>query len=264
MSATLGVPVLQHDDGSHDSMYDLAITLEDGQLGAVEVTAAADPEGIQLTRILHRHELWVEPRLQSAWHVTVLPQARAKNLFARLPDLLEEVAASCSAFINIACFESSHDPWMRRACDLGLESVYRVDNTDHPGAIYISVDGRALGGYVPLTGDPLADWLTTYLADDERKDVRRKLALARCHEQHVFVWLPIFHAATWEAFAVATTKPVPLPTRPPELPSAVSHVWVMSTWGGRDGLRWSPGGGWTVFTDGGPQSEEGLRRRPRE
>lgn len=248
ISRTLHVPVSTHDDGSRPSMYDLSMQLPDGTFGAVEVTMAADREAVQLSRLVNQEKRWIEPMLETAWHVSALPQARGKRLFAELPQLLAELEQrDAPPFISIEDDEGNPDPLMKRAFELRLASVYRSDTTDYPGAIYISVEGRELGGFVPQTGDPVAEWIGEFLAGEERADIRTKLSLANTRERHAFVWVPLFHTAPWAVLGVLTASPVPLPTKPPRLPGEVTHVWVMSTWGERSGLLWSAAAGWSRF-----------------
>ena len=49
--------VAQYDDGSRPSMYDLKITYPDGSIGALEVTAAADAEQVELWKLDYAVEL---------------------------------------------------------------------------------------------------------------------------------------------------------------------------------------------------------------
>lgn len=81
ISRALGVPVVQHDDGSLPGMHDLDITYGDRPPRAVEVTAAADGEAIALWNLLNgQDERWVEPALAGGWLVSLLPTARAKRV----------------------------------------------------------------------------------------------------------------------------------------------------------------------------------------
>lgn len=53
IAATLGLKVEQHDDGRQPGMHDLNIMTADGSPAAVEVTAAADPDSIQLWKLVN-------------------------------------------------------------------------------------------------------------------------------------------------------------------------------------------------------------------
>jgi hypothetical protein len=80
------------DDNSEASMYDLAITYPDGAIGAVEVTATADRQQLELWKLVGcRGKRWIEPGLAGGWIVRILPSTRAKNLLQQLPDLLRRL-----------------------------------------------------------------------------------------------------------------------------------------------------------------------------
>src|SRR5229473_7363907 len=83
------VQVKQHDDGSRPSMYDLKIVYPDGMVGAIEVTAAADAEQIELWKLVGgRGRRWIESSLVGGWLVRILPSTRARVLHKQLPGLL--------------------------------------------------------------------------------------------------------------------------------------------------------------------------------
>ena len=91
IAATLGLTVEQHDDGSRPGMHDLYIMTADETSAAVEVTAAADPDSIQLWKLVNgRGERWTVPNLQGGWMLHLEPTARAKRLLKELPAFLEE------------------------------------------------------------------------------------------------------------------------------------------------------------------------------
>jgi hypothetical protein len=78
VSAALGAEVRCHDDGSHPGMYDLDI----GDFGALEITAAIEPEAHTLWKLINdRGHRWIDSRIQGAWIIHLEPSARAKGLF---------------------------------------------------------------------------------------------------------------------------------------------------------------------------------------
>lgn len=94
MAHALGVPVLQHDNGSLERMHDLDVVY-DGGTAAVEVTSAADGESIELWNLMNgRNQRWVVDDLQGGRMVSLEPSARAKRLKVELPRLLGELEAS--------------------------------------------------------------------------------------------------------------------------------------------------------------------------
>ena len=58
----------------------------------MEVVAAADPDSIQLWKLVNgRTERWTVPNLQGGWMLHLEPTARAKRLLSELPPFLEEL-----------------------------------------------------------------------------------------------------------------------------------------------------------------------------
>ena len=72
-------------------MYDLQITYPDGSIGAVEVTAAADAQQLELWKVVGRGKRWIEPGLAGGWQVRILPSTRGKKLMSQLPGLLRDL-----------------------------------------------------------------------------------------------------------------------------------------------------------------------------
>lgn len=73
-------------------MFDLRIVYRDRPPGAVEVTAAADAESVELWNITNgRRGRWQVDQLAGGWLVSLLPSARAKRVLTNLPRLLAEL-----------------------------------------------------------------------------------------------------------------------------------------------------------------------------
>lgn len=121
--------------------------------------------------------------------------------------------------------------------------------TNFSGSIYITLTlpAERTGGAVASTGDAIAHWIGTWLARPEQADNLRKLRSAEGAERHVFVLLRGFTTASFAVVDPLMRSGGPLPTVDPELPSPVTHVWVMSTWSAGDGFRWSADSGWIRF-----------------
>lgn len=104
-----------------------------------------------------------------------------------------------------------------------------------------------MGGYSPLTGDPLARWLSEWVANPSRTDNLRKLESSGAPERHLFILVPGFDSGAFTVSDLLIVPGAPLPVIPPALPAEITHVWAMSTWDSGDGFRWSPDGDWERF-----------------
>lgn len=242
----LGVPVVQHDDGSAPRMYDLKIFHDGRPPAAVEVVAAADSGSIELWNLLNSGGRWLAEGIEGGWMVALDPLiARARRIERELPELLAQLEKLEIREVR---------PRRRRgvlddlASDLGIVSAGQSD-TDFPGSIYITLDlgPERSGGWVADTGDALASWLGHFLKEPKQKDVRDKLVSSGAPERHAFVYLPGFTTAPFSASDLLMRDGAPLPVEDPRLPDEVTHVWAVSTWSSGDGFRWSPEDGWARF-----------------
>jgi hypothetical protein len=247
IAAAIGGDVRQHDDGSADGQYDLDIFRPGKAPAAAELVSAADRDSIELWKLMNGGDgRWLDPALRGGWLVTVTPTARAKRLRAELPGLLAELEAA-----GIAAWRTtpwSEDQLDRRAEELQITSSYQSD-THFAGSIYITIElpAERSGGAVPDTGDELAKWVGAFLHDPAVADVRLKLARSGAEERHAVVILPGFSTAPFPVVDILMRGGAPLPTRAPDLPDEISHVWAVSSWTSGDGMRWGPDIGWTRF-----------------
>jgi hypothetical protein len=129
MEAELGVPVVQHDDGSGPAMHDLAVVYSDRQSAAAEVTSAVDAEQTELWNLMYGNGQWVEDDLAGGWGVTVSPNAR--QLRRDLPPFLRSLEdAGIRSFPGLE--PMAHLPVPPR----GVVRAQQSD-TDRPGSIYV-------------------------------------------------------------------------------------------------------------------------------
>lgn len=63
----LRVNVVEHDDNSSPGMFDLSIAYPNRPHGAVEVTAAADEESIELGRLAYDGKRWIVEGIVGGW-----------------------------------------------------------------------------------------------------------------------------------------------------------------------------------------------------
>jgi len=242
-----GVIVQQHDDGSEDGMYDLTIVYPDGSIAAAEVTTAGDEDYIKLAKALDKKAKgWQVPGLTGTWWVRALPSARAQDLRKQLPDILGGLESS--GIRRIRGDQSSPHALAAMLGKLGVSDATQAV-TDQNGKVLVTAEksSQFMGSLLPATGDPLAVWLGEWLAEPSQNDNAWKLGRSDAAEKHLFVLVPSFTPPSVVSVLLAEASP-PLPTIPPDLPSGITHVWVMSMWiDWGNGLRWSPDGGWSRF-----------------
>ena len=223
-AAMPGVRAIQYDDGSRPSMYDLDLVRDGLAFAAMEVTAAADAESIELWNLVNGSEdRWIEPDLAGGWMVTVTPKARAKGLKMELPNLLRELETTCEPRKRAAVVD--------RLRGLAVVSANQT-GTDFRGNIYVTLerDGELTGGAVPATGDGLVRWLDGWVREPAQLHNLTKLRVANRLERHLFVLLPGFTTAPFDASDVLMRADGPLPEAAPSLPEVLTDVWLMSTW----------------------------------
>lgn len=245
--ALSGVEVRQFDDGSLDGMHDLDIVYPDGSAAAVEVTAAADADSVELRKLMNDVDArWQEPGLAGGWQVRLLPSARARKLRSELPRLLRELEEK--GLTDVRGDISTADPLAARATDLRIVQA-RQSGTGHPGSIYVTLElpPDKAGGTVPSSGNPLAVWIGDWLVEPAQADNPRKLGRSGAGERHLFVIVPGFTTAPAAAADLLILPGAPMPEIAPSLPPEVTHIWAMSTWSTADGFRWSPDRDWARF-----------------
>lgn len=246
---TIGVPVEQHDDGTEPSMYDLRIRYVDRRPAAVEVTAAADRESIELWRLMNsKDERWMAEGLVGGWSVHVLPTARAKRLRSDVPDLLSRLEEAGRRELRADLRSSGADLLRQVALELGVAHAFQ-SGTNFPGSIYLNLElpPEQTGGWVADTGDALAVWLGDFLNEPSQKDVRHKLARSGAEERHAFVITPGFTTAAFSVIDLLMREGAPHPTIDPLLPPEITNVWAVSSWSSGVGFRWSRESGWLTF-----------------
>ena len=207
------------DDNSEAGMYDLTITYPDGTIGAVEVTATADRQQLELWKLVGgRGKRWIEPGIAGGWIVQILPSTRAKNLLRQLPGLLRDLERA--GLRDVRGDKSSTDQPSALAGQLSIIQAFQA-TTGYPGSIYVMPPERLaqMGGFSPVTGDPLARWLSEWIPDPSRADNLRKLARSGAPERHRFVLLPGFNPAPFAVNDLLIAPNAPSPrSRPPSPP----------------------------------------------
>ncbi|MEV7090273.1 hypothetical protein AB0O07_31065 [Streptomyces sp. NPDC093085] len=240
------VEVLVHDDGSRPGMHDFDLVREGLRFAALEVTAAADAASLELWKLINGGATWIREELAGGWMVSLAPTARAKRIRSELPRLLASLEAM--GVPQISEVHSPTEDLVERVERLGIISAYQSP-TDFPGSVYftISLPPERSGGWVPDTGDAFSQWVSNWLSEPSQSDNLGKLRRSGAVERHLFLLLPGFTTAPFEALDPLMRPDGPLPTLPPQLPKEITHLWAMSSWNTGDGFRWSPSAGWTRF-----------------
>lgn len=237
------VEVRQHDDGSRPSMYDLDLVRRGEVAGACEVTAAADPQQIELWNLLNaRGDTHIEPGLRGGWHLVLSSSCRVKELRTGLRPLLETME---SRQIRRGGRESGPDDVEEVVDRLGISYLCQR-GTKFPGSVYFTVDPPrgTSAGFVPDTGDALCEWLETWIAERQQAHNIDKLTASGAPRRHLYVIQAAF-SAPFQAADVLMRDSGPLPVRPLSLPEGLTDLWVMSAWSTGDVFAWDTSGGWT-------------------
>ncbi len=248
---TLGLKVEQHDDGTQPGMHDLNIITVGGGPAAVEVTAAADSDSIQVWKLVNgRDEGWNVPDLLGGWMLHLEPTARAKRLLKELPAFLGELEGQGVTEIpRQRRRQEVPESVEGRARALGIVSGNQ-SGTDFPGSIYFTIEQppERTGGVVDSTGSAVPGWVRDFLLDPHQNDVLGKLARSGASERHVVILVPGLTSAPFGVVDMLwRDEDDVVPTASPDLPDQVTHVWLMAFWTVGSGLRWSPQGGWERF-----------------
>lgn len=242
-----GVEVRLHDDGSRPGMHDFDLVREGHRFAALEVTAAADATSLELWKLINSGGRWTQEGLAGGWMVALAPTARVKLLRSELPRLLAHLEAV--GISQISDIYGSANYLTDRAERLGIISIHQSPSTDFPGSIYctISLPPERSGGWVPDTGDAFSQWVSNWLCEPSQSDNLGKLRRSGVAERHLFLLLPGFTTAPFEALDPLMRPKGPLPTVAPQLPEEITHLWAMSSWATGDGFRWAPNEGWARF-----------------
>lgn len=246
---TLGAQVVQHDDGSQDGMYDLRVVRPGLPPAAVEVTAAADADSIELWRLVNgRDERWMDPALRGGWMLSLRPTARAKLLLREAPAFLANLEERKVTEVSSTPMRLAPGPDAERALELGIVHAHQSD-TAYPGSIYVTLarDVSQVAGFTSASGDTTAAWIGNFLSAPQQADVLRKLARSTARERHAFIFVPAFSSAPFGVTDLLLREDDSVPGAAPILPEEVNHVWLLGTYAVGSGLRWSPDTGWGRF-----------------
>lgn len=135
-------------------MHDFNIIRDGVAVGACEVTAAADPQLIELWNLVNGcRERHIEPDLRGGWILSLKPQCRVKKLKGGLRKFLRDLEARQISDAG----RLATPPDVEESMDaLGIDHLAQ-SGTEFVGSVYFTVyqAPEMAGGFVPENGDPL-------------------------------------------------------------------------------------------------------------
>jgi hypothetical protein len=238
-----GERVVIGDDNSARSMADMRIDYRDRPAGYAVVVTDLDREYSGVVSAVRDYQVVSAPGLGRVWWVTVSAGARLWTLVRELPDRLLAVQRADVLFEIVhpeQHLECHAADVVRGLAALGVvQLASRSVRADEDGKVLIY--GEGTGGPAGLDWVAFEAWLTQFLFDDRRADVRRKLAATGSAERHVFVGASF--STPGAAYHALSDHYRALPPRHAWLPTEMTHVWVWSYPLGRC-LAWFPDTGW--------------------
>ncbi len=222
----LGLRVCCYDDRRGTSRPDAIIHRN----GGVPLEIVSDPlaSELELMSALKKHNNpMTVSGLRRGYLVSVSPDARIKDIANRLREMLCELdeQPNCTR-------------WSRPM--QGCDSICFAPFLE-PGEVLLTSGGG--GGRPDVDGSAVVIEASAILARPQYADVARKLAAYGGAERHVVLIVDEDKAAAFSWLHQAELQDVvQLPT--PELPSAITHLWITSTLPRDVIMRWSPTAGW--------------------
>lgn len=234
---TLAVPVVIHDTGRHNSMYDLRVGPEDAPTIAIECVRAIDPDFIKTWK---RGPAQGSLTMQVAgnWWVGITKQTMIKVLTPQLELLLRDLEDRGILHVTVDFRLKWQDLQLFMTLDaLGITYVQCFE-VQGSGNVWFGMPG--IGGAVYDQGAEVAEWAGSFLRDPARKDVLFKLGQTDAVERHVFIIVAAFGDAPWAVQSYLSGDGIALPPTMPDLPSPVTGVWIVPNFGHR-GVYWRDG-----------------------
>jgi len=230
-------------DASCGHDVDFRIDYSDGRRAVGEVGWHQDPVLQEMWAKVFkydRHQVIDLPAGAGRWELTVLRGSNIKRLYAQLPDLVSRLIEAGVFDLSISADWPLSD-FADTARTLGIEHIARIESAEPSLAIFF-ING--IGGIAPTDPDCITDWVNGVLGDPGYQDTTAKLLVLESDERHVFLM-------TGDRTPFGTDERLrrlseALPTRPPEVPDGISHVWAISRFGDGPGALWALGQGWSA------------------
>jgi hypothetical protein len=241
------------DDGGVDQTVDYLVLAECGviELGVLEVGRNTSESARRDEDAHERHT--AGPRriagLRRSWHIGIdSDRARFRSLLRSLSPLLLE-AESLSRW-KISTW-SAHGygadaqtlEW--RLARLGVRSVTALEPAGEPAVWIAPMYGWSAGANPDSAVDEVEAWLGSG-SDDQLGIGRKLLTRPDLPERHLFVWADRQKMSA--AYALGRGE---LPSRAPQLPAQVTHLWLAaeSAVSGCGGWAWAAVSGWRPLAD---------------
>jgi hypothetical protein len=235
--------------GGPPGLHDLEAGGSDGPVAAIEVTSAVEPQRLGVESEIRQQGLssFPMPGLTSLWSVRLTDQARVRvaSRSDKLQPLLGDLEARGARYAHYR--GDYRDPVVERLRELGIAAVYRL-STGRGGSVVMGTD--AYGGF-EWDGPTIDAWLDEFLASDQGANKLAKLGRAEAAERHLVIVLdsfsqpgigiPLKLSSRRDAGAAAYVMPSSEP------PAPLSHMWLLPTAEGSEGLRWTRGSGWAIL-----------------
>jgi hypothetical protein len=246
-----GDQVVLQDDGTRDAMVDIRIE----HVGApespshMEVWTDHDEADAAMRSRLFMPERrlpqeWAAPELGRVWFVMISEATDLRQLRRHLRPILceledsEDLPARGQPFAQAA-------PTPAALARLGVVAIQsRPSEADEVHRIKLYP--RGITGPADSSWTPFLSWSAHILASPRLSSHRDKLAATGSTQRH-FV-LGVTESSPGEVY-FALARGSGLPPAEPELPDAITHLWVMDAVTGQRCIVWDPSRGWLDAQD---------------
>ena len=221
-------------------MYDLRVDLGDGRFGAVEVTAAERQDLAATQAAISKQPLLTCSQLRSGWMVVLNEGAVVNEARSRLPGILMEFEECDISDLTVFRCEEGEEWAVERLKWAHVQTVQVVDFLN-PGTIGITGPMRV--DWLSLDPDDVVTFAERFIG--RRPSDVAKLSESGADERHLFIWSGVFSEGMREIRALGLDVGA-VPHRDPQLPKAVTHLWIAPSEGARPSriVHWSPADGW--------------------
>lgn len=256
LEAILGVSVVQVDRGGGYSIHDLEIAHTDREPAPVEVTAAVDQAELEASAS-DGMDPWSTTTLRRSWNLASEGQPpNFRNLRRETEPLLKVLEAhglerfspglvrSYQVRAATAGSDDDLEVWraLHRLAELHVQQGHSWTRSQGPQTICpVLARGGTWGG----TAHAVSAWIEDFVTAPRRHDNIRKLDRGGT-EAHLAVHVTLSGAgfAVWRGLLDEDRHGL-LPDTDPDIPAAITDLWLSTSFNHHDVLHWSQAGGWT-------------------